>query len=512
MERKGENRLDRVAAVTVGILFGVILLFLGIISIFKTNYFVSGETTGYLMDFPPLHLVSLVAVALLWWWLRPWLLKLDARWLFGGLTAAVLVVCVAMVLTTHTEPSTDQGEVLGTARQWAANNFSNSDYLKLFPNNIGLMLYFSLFSRLVGAGDITLIRLANVFWLVVAHGCLVLLADQLFKKPAVTRLTMLLVVSFYPLGLLVVFVYGNLAGLALSLGALLALSRWFTTEKLPYGLLAGILVGGAICLRNNSAIVLVAMVIFCLLDAVTARRWKSLAVAAVCLVLGLGVNQLALLVYAGLAGLASAPQGLPAIHWVLIGLGECYKGPGWWGSDFTSNQINTFIQSGYSRDAIMADSWTELDVRMHAFRQPLYTLEFFFTKAASMWNHPGFQASRLTIGLPGYEVVKPLLNGWGNLLQSIVPIASGCWLGLNFKKLKTMQLFLAVPFIGWFLFHMVWEAKALYACTYFPLLLPYAALGLNELADRLPGWWAKLRGLRTNRKGTGREHNKANQT
>ena len=38
-------------------------------------------------------------------------------------------------------------------------------------------------------------------------------------------------------------------------------------------------------------------------------------------------------------------------------------------------------------------------------------------------------------------------------------------------------------FIGGFLFHLVWEAKGQYSVVYFMLLLPYAYLGMERVAD-----------------------------
>ena len=40
-----------------------------------------------------------------------------------------------------------------------------------------------------------------------------------------------------------------------------------------------------------------------------------------------------------------------------------------------------------------------------------------------------------------------------------------------------------IVFIGGFLFHLVWEAKGQYSVVYFMLLLPYAYLGMERVAD-----------------------------
>mgnify|MGYP006966568298 CR=1 FL=1 len=52
---------------------------------------------------------------------------------------------------------------------------------------------------------------------------------------------------------------------------------------------------------------------------------------------------------------------------------------------------------------------------------------------------------------------------------------SGTW--------RTGQLLPGIVFIGGFLFHLVWEAKGQYSVVYFMLLLPYAYLGMERVAD-----------------------------
>ena len=51
------------------------------------------------------------------------------------------------------------------------------------------------------------------------------------------------------------------------------------------------------------------------------------------------------------------------------------------------------------------------------------------------------------------------------------------------KQDKWGMLLPGIVFIGGFLFHLVWEAKGQYSVVYFMLLLPYAYLGMERVAD-----------------------------
>lgn len=507
----GKNRLDQAATLIAGLVLLAILLFLSLLSVFQTNAFGEPELTLYLGDSILLHLANLAVVLLLWKWLRPRLLKLRARWLFCGLMAVVAVAFSALVLAGQVKPSADAAMVLDSAEAYAAGKLDDIDYFKRYPNNIGLMFYFIPFCALGGEKGFLLIQLANVGWLVVIHLCLALLADKLLKSPAATRLTMLLGVAFYPLGLYVIFVYGTLAGLALALLALVALCRYFGGGRLGWGLAAGGLVGLAVIVRNNSVIFLAAMLIYCLLDAFAAKRWKSLALAAALLALGLGLNQGALWLYAGLSGRPAPPQGLPALHWVVIGISETEGyAPGWWGSQFTHDLLEAFNESGYDAAVIEPMLQTKLAERADTFKgHPPYLFYFLYKKAASMWNHPSFQAFWIgNVRETNFdhsafltELYRGGLNrfftGWANLYQSLVLVCAAFFAVLGLKKREPLRLLLAVPFIGGFLFHLLWEAKAQYAVVYFVLLIPYAAAGLDALTTRA---FAGLAGLREHMK------------
>lgn len=68
---------------------------------------------------------------------------------------------------------------------------------------------------------------------------------------------------------------------------------------------------------------------------------------------------------------------------------------------------------------------------------------------------------------------------YNNIYQIVIYIAAGICLIAVFKKPSIEKLSLILMVIGGFLFHLLWETKAYYVLTFYILLLPYAANGLQ---------------------------------
>ena len=66
-------------------------------------------------------------------------------------------------------------------------------------------------------------------------------------------------------------------------------------------------------------------------------------------------------------------------------------------------------------------------------------------------------------------------------MQNIILLSAFSYFLLNWKNININSLILGIVFVGGFIFHMFWEAKCQYTITYFWLLIPYAAQGLQIL-------------------------------
>lgn len=139
-------------------------------------------------------------------------------------------------------------------------------------------------------------------------------------------------------------------------------------------------------------------------------------------------------------------------------------------------------------------------------RTPAYAAEFFYEKNMSQWNEPSFASLWVShFGQPHARALGPVAQSiyegplHGALLWlmdqfHLWVFGFGCWyLLVNRKRLGPGQLLPLLVFCGTFLFHTVWEAKSQYTLAAFVLLVPQAAAGLANAAQRAGALAARLR-------------------
>ena len=72
-----------------------------------------------------------------------------------------------------------------------------------------------------------------------------------------------------------------------------------------------------------------------------------------------------------------------------------------------------------------------------------------------------------------------------DMYQVIIFIFASIGIYLNIKDNDLSKLLIQIIVIGGFLFHILWETKAIYVIQYYFILLPYAAFGLVFVIDKL---------------------------
>lgn len=234
-------------------------------------------------------------------------------------------------------------------------------------------------------------------------------------------------------------------------------------------------------------------------------------------------------------------DGAPMIAWVQMGLEESKRGPGW----YNGYQVKLFQKA--DGDADLAVAWAQADLRKtisDMAGEPAKAADFFVRKIESIWAEPTFQSlwiqevgnTSWAEGSPPWELFKEegglnrLYVFAANLVQTFVYAMACVWViaGMSAKGSRSKHVLMkrtwekrieaektektvkavkkqgmetvwesqergepdrwgmllpGIVFIGGFLFHLVWEAKGQYSVVYFMLLLPYAYLGMERVAD-----------------------------
>ena len=87
-----------------------------------------------------------------------------------------------------------------------------------------------------------------------------------------------------------------------------------------------------------------------------------------------------------------------------------------------------------------------------------------------------------------------------DMYQVVIFIFASIGIYLNIKDNDLKKVLIPIIVIGGFLFHILWETKAIYVIQYYFILLPYAAYGLVFSIDKIILKYKNLRYKKLNEK------------
>lgn len=165
--------------------------------------------------------------------------------------------------------------------------------------------------------------------------------------------------------------------------------------------------------------------------------------------------------------------------------------------NYNTYNTSTYRAANYDTAQANAIATEYIQRRVGEFvNNPAGAARFFSRKTAAQWAEPTFesifqQKSRLsnvkfapwyaTLITQGSQLEQLYITLF-DVLQSIIYFGA---LAYFFTRLRRGEIFhwtMATAFLGGFLFHMIWEAKAQYTLFYFVLLIPYAVQGYADCA------------------------------
>ncbi len=449
------------------------------------------------------------------------------RWAFLFLSALVLVMGTAWIMTTQLSPGSDPAKVYGIAMQWRRGNFSayaEGGYLFRYPFQAGIILFYYLLSFIFGLDNYVGLQLVNVLALLVVYVLLVKLSALFWKKdkglPVVVYTALIL---WVPIAFYVTYLYGILPGMALSLGAVYFAARYFDTRKYRYILPACACMGLATVIKMNCLIYLVAIACFLLYDALMSvlsslretgkagKRWAgSLAAIALMGLSVAGCNQATAAYVETLSGY-EAGDGEAMVSWVVMGLQETPLGPG----GYSGYIGDIFVRYEYDTDKITEASIADIRKIMTRMSENILDegVTFFARKNAFQWNDPTFISLDRTRGrtsavvLPAF--VKSLIDGQGSVIlsvllnyaQTLLLLGMLLYVLLRWRSDNLYELLGAVVFLGGYLFHFIWESSASYTIPYFVILIPYAVKGLADYIRSVAAVPARWKECQKNKDG-----------
>lgn len=438
------------------------------------------------------------------------------RWTLAALLAIAAALALAWVLLVDAPPKADQGTIQEAVVSFMQGDyvaFAQGGYFDHYPQQLGFFWVSWLVALVFGPRPYLVLELLNIACYVVALLELSRLSQGLGLGRLGALATIGLVIAFYPLMQYCAFIYGNMAGLALSLMATRYALDYRDGEQVPDAVKAALLGALAVLVKGNYAVVLIALALSAVVWALQKGRPQILLLPTL-LVAGYLLQARVPIAAARLATGQALDQGTSSWGWIEMGQQEGPMGPGW----YNGYNYSSYDEAGFNTAQQAARNISDLKETLRNFlAHPRYAARFHLEKAASQWNNPTFEGfwiaqtaravsredwrswpfseqdvdaatgplDRLQF-LTLFGVLAWCVSAWPKRSKTGDTQAVDVGAASTASKLLSDALPYLLTFIGGFLCHVLWEAKPQYTFTYFALLLPFAACGLRRATD-LPG-------------------------
>lgn len=421
-----------------------------------------------------------------------------------ALVGYTLIFGMAFVLSAKLQPSEDSYIVSFFARQAARGDVSYyHEYFRFFPFQFGFVMYEEAFFRLFylilpnapeGYSSLALQGL-NVIYICVCYVSLVAVAGYAFENEAAQRFTAILFFFFLPAVLMATYMYGNIPALACSCGALWCFFKFHAAGRPVWGLMCALLLALAVCLKLNSLIFVVAIVLVWLILLIKRPRLSSALCLALTLAAVVALRALPQQYYERRCG-ESFGGGIPQLSWMAMGMSEGKSCSGWYDTRYTAD---AYKAAGYDRAETERAARAAIDARLDYFAsEPTEARRFFSRKLLSQWNEPTFQGLwnnqvRKKYSDPGvlYSLVcvrlARRLTQLMNYYQQLIYFMFTLGLMSLLRRRSIRSALLPLIILGGLLYHLLFEAKSQYALGYFMLMIPVAACGLARISERVGG-------------------------
>lgn len=422
--------------------------------------------------------------------------KVFSKWnrniLLGVVCAAAFLFSIYWVASSGTMPQADQNILCAYANAFNQGDFQGiwkGRYIARYMQQLGLVTFLRGLFLLFGEGNYMAFQYfsACTVPLIILSGCKIL--RRLSGNNGKAEFYYLILAgTCFPMYAYTAFVYGDLSSTAIILlcaWAFLACLEKFTVPRL---LAVMFTAGFAVQLRKNVLIVLLAFEIVILVKLIQKWNWKVLAVGC-SIVLGLFLSQAALRgIYHDVWD--SEAHEIPAVLYIAMGLHNTNNHPGW----HDNYEYIIFAESHDDVEASVKIGIESIKEYLQQFKEnPDYMRWFYKTKIDSQWQAPMYQCivmnnlvvreqSRIVQMIYQEELLGKLIK---NYMKGFQLFMYGCillWLLTHWKKTVSVEkYFLLIAVFGGFLFSIIWEAKTRYVFPYMLLMIPYFAMGMQEL-------------------------------
>ncbi len=404
-------------------------------------------------------------------------------------------VGILWIFMSRTYPVHDQSIVSNAAGEFINGNYDQlnpGEYLSRFTHQLGIVFIFQLIYSVVGTGNTTFIMLLNVILLCGTYNILFLILKKFTPSARIHNLYWLITFfSFAPI-FYCTFVYGTIIGLFFAVTALYFLIKFTENKRIPDFVISFLFFAISCIAKSNYEIYVIAAFLVLIFKAIQQKKLFFVPFA-ILITLSMFCSSFINMYYSSASG-TQIGKGSPASLWVAMGLQEGPCGNGWY------NQYNVITYGSVNGDYDQANAVAKEDISKSLSnfgKKPLYASKFFFDKTISQWNDPSFQSLWMSDYWNNHSdelssTANSIYNGVLNkiFIKIMDLVALFIWLGsavfyfIKRKELSIEQFILGIIFMGGFIFHFFWEAKALYTMPYFFISIIAGVQGMDFMLNK----------------------------
>jgi len=362
------------------------------------------------------------------------------------------------------------------------------EYMQAYYQQITLAFMFSIFLRIIHFDGIGLLRILNILFSLVIVIYTYKIAKKSSKEKDKSNMfrPMFIIYTFFSLFLLNTFIYGDIPSLALSMVAMYEVMKYRENNKIKHIIFAGVLMSLAYMFRMNSAIFVIAISIYLLLNLFYEIKEhknitpKEIIVKLLLVILFVAITLLPATIvknyYIKKYNLDRDKQ-YPTISYFLIGMEESPRCEGWY-----SESIGEYALKNPEKASI--EYKTRIKDRLKYFKEnPKYTIKFYGRKIISMWCENTYGSIRDNMeGTDKIDMTKFItpLTFYQKAMLIFMFTYIIFVLVQNRKNISLDVILLLLAFLGGFFFHIMWEAKSRYIIPYIVVLMPILSIKIKN--------------------------------
>lgn len=425
--------------------------------------------------------------------------KISEKRLLALLLTYVAVISGVWAYASHSFPTADQASILKCVEGLMNGNYecmTYKGYLQYNRHQVGITAVYELFTRIFTGVKVQYqaIYVMNVILITGIFYGLYLITKQLTEKKEIVILELLLSFGMFQLMLYSTFAYGLIPGLFFAVFAIYFMLKLLKTKKWYDGCLMALMLALAIIMKSNYLIFLIAVGITLCVKSISEKYPVYLLYLLLAVAGFMGINGAAQKVYENRTGMEFGDT-IPNTAYLAMGMQEGAMAPGW----FNGFNHVTYRLNGYNEEVTDQISREYIIERLQEFVQdPLECLNFYYYKVISQWNEVTYECFWISTNEGNHSkelspVVESLYRGRlhtmaeavMNLYQLLLFFGTLCYAWSRRKSSEISMVILLLCIWGGFLFHILWEGKSQYIISYFPLMLPCAAIGISSVLHGL---------------------------